>query len=153
MWNKEFELPVQNRFDFLSERGTGGSHPVQSKNTDKVHVSRQNFAQSSLDDKMLHIFDELRFVRDEQVNCSRGLIYMHQTVSAVSEIENVIYVVLWKMNTMFYLSAVYIPTLDVNTFHVISGLDLICKNFRAYRHKGIYVCKAFELRVNHNNRY
>ena len=44
------------------------------------------------------------------------------------------------MNTIFYLSAVYIPTLDVNTFHVISGLDLICK-------------KLIELVTNENSCY
>jgi len=44
------------------------------------------------------------------------------------KIENLIYAIVWMMNTSFYLSAVYIPTLDINTFHIISGLDLICNN-------------------------
>ena len=62
------------------------------------------------------------------MDCILKVVDGRNQIQFLLRIENVIYVVRWKMNTIFYLSAVFIPTVDVNTFHVISGLDLICKN-------------------------
>mgnify|MGYP000140304279 CR=1 FL=1 len=59
------------------------------------------------------------------IDCILKVVDGRNQIQFLLRIENVI---LWKMNTIFYLSAVYKPTLDVNTFHVISGLYLICKN-------------------------
>jgi len=62
------------------------------------------------------------------IYCILKVVDGRNQIQSLLRIEHIKYVILWKMNTIFYLSAVYIPTLDVNTFHVISGLDLICKN-------------------------
>lgn len=83
-WNGDFETPVQYRFDILAERESR----AQGECTNQNNITRQDFARCSLDDKMLHIFDELRFVRDEQVNCSRGMMYLHKTVQNMNDKMN-----------------------------------------------------------------
>ncbi|KAH3794779.1 hypothetical protein DPMN_148317 [Dreissena polymorpha] len=86
MDNQDFCLPIQNRYGVLSDppnyvgcNQTGQTGQMLSQ------VSRQDFAQSSLDNKMVHMFDELRFIRNEQVNCSRKLSRLHDTVANVTD--------------------------------------------------------------------
>ncbi|KAH3713010.1 hypothetical protein DPMN_072773 [Dreissena polymorpha] len=83
MENRDFCLPVQNRYGVLSDPPyyVGGNQAGQIVS----QVSRQDFAQSSLDNKMVHMFDELRFIRNEQVYCSRELTRLHDTVANVTE--------------------------------------------------------------------
>jgi len=72
MWNGDFELPVQNRFEVLSAQESRSE--CGNNNTT---VTRQTFASSNLDDKLLCLFDELRFMRNEQVICGRNMQQMH----------------------------------------------------------------------------
>lgn len=90
MWNGEFAVPVQNRYATLAGRETNGefTQPIDlcnPNNNNNTTTTRQAFAQCSLEDKMLHIFDELRFVRSEQVNCSRGMNYLQQCMSGMND--------------------------------------------------------------------
>jgi hypothetical protein len=59
----------QNRFQIFTERGIRGE---QKK--DNLEFTRQDFIDSSVDNKLLHMFDELKFIRNEQVSCSRSLV-------------------------------------------------------------------------------
>lgn len=79
MWNGDFELPVQNRFDVLSGRESRGECANQNNNNN-TSVTRQTFASSNLDDKLLCLFDELRFMRDEQVTCGTNMQHLHHAV-------------------------------------------------------------------------
>jgi len=74
-------------------------------------------------------------------------------------IENVIYVVLWKiflLECSFYtnLRCQYIPRYFRFRPNMQKLIELVTnENPVILKHLGIYVCKAFELRVNHNNIY
>ena len=83
MENRDLCLPVQNRYGVLSDPPyyVGGNQAGQIVS----QVSRQDFDQSSLDNKMVHMFDELRFIRNKQVYCSRELTRLHDTVANVTD--------------------------------------------------------------------
>ena len=74
---------VQNRFDVL---GTlGGPEAKTHVNIGEASTSRSKFENSSLDNKMVHLFDELRFIRNEQVHCSRGMVHFQQNIGEINE--------------------------------------------------------------------
>lgn len=87
--HSEGQLPVYNRFDALNPlHGSGisiNTNPNTQVNTGVTNISRVDFERSSLDNKMVHLFDELRYIQHEQVNCSRGMLHFHQNLSAVNE--------------------------------------------------------------------
>ena len=78
----DLNVPVQNRYDVLAGRENGG--PDCFSNSNRT-ISRQDFVKSSLEDKMVHMFDELRFIRNEQVNFSMGINFVHQSVVQVND--------------------------------------------------------------------
>lgn len=76
--NPQYNVTVQNRFENLQEREMDkGDNPGEI-------LTRDVFAQSTMDEKMLLMFDELRFIRQEQVNCSKGNFLMQQSLSQMS---------------------------------------------------------------------
>ncbi|KAH3698188.1 hypothetical protein DPMN_085707 [Dreissena polymorpha] len=83
MENRDFCLPIQNRYGVLSDPPNN----VGENQSDQIvsQVPRQDFAQSSIDNKMVHMFEELRFIRNEQVYCSRKLTRLHDTVANVTD--------------------------------------------------------------------
>jgi len=48
-------------------------------------VSREDFENCSMDSKLLAMFDELRFIRNEQVNCSRGMVMFQETMGSMNK--------------------------------------------------------------------
>jgi len=77
----DFQLPMQNRYEILAGRENGAPDYSNSNRT----ITRQDFVNSSFEDKMVHMFDELRFIRNEQVNCSMGINFVHQSVVQVND--------------------------------------------------------------------
>ena len=78
--NSNFSVPVQNRFEMLSER----EMEVQnfSRSSD---VSRQDFVSSTMDVKFILMFDELKFIRNEQVSCSTSMVAFQRSLSQVND--------------------------------------------------------------------
>jgi len=72
----DFQLPEQNRYDILAGQENGVPDYSNSNRT----ITRQDFSNSSFEDKMVHMFDELRFIRNKHVNCSMGINFVHQSV-------------------------------------------------------------------------
>lgn len=67
-------VTVHNRFDVLSPYGNGESSSLHLGQNNVAHrVSRDDFRNSSIDTKLLHMFDDLRFIRHEQVNNSLAI--------------------------------------------------------------------------------
>ncbi|KAL4237714.1 hypothetical protein ACF0H5_002428 [Mactra antiquata] len=64
-------VPVQNRFDVFDKRQINS----ENQNGQNVGISRQDFISSSTDGKLLQIFDELNFIRNDQHS------HYHQEVS------------------------------------------------------------------------
>lgn len=85
---KQFLVPTQNRFEIFNAREMDIQSGEQRNNS-----SRQNFISSSMDDKLVRMFDELTFIRNEQVNCSRSLVnitgYLSQVDAKVQQVINV----------------------------------------------------------------
>jgi hypothetical protein len=75
-----FAVPVSNRFQILQGRKSDEQRKMQSLN-----ISRQNFENSSVDNKLLLMFDELRSIRDEQANCKHEMINFQQTLGTLNE--------------------------------------------------------------------
>lgn len=69
--NFNLSVPTNNRFEILSAREPEKGFYESGHNNSQS--SRQDFINSSIDDKLVHMFDELKFIRNEQVNCSTGL--------------------------------------------------------------------------------
>ena len=65
----DFTAPTQNRIATLGERDMDESTILQSEG-----INRHTFEDSTMDSKQVHNFDELRFIRNEQVSCSRSLL-------------------------------------------------------------------------------
>ena len=78
---------VSNRFSLLSENNMADmADTVNSvNNPDGQVVNRQDFSRSSIDDKFLALFDELKFIRTELVDSCRGISKVQTTVNKVSE--------------------------------------------------------------------
>jgi hypothetical protein len=76
--NELYGVSVQNRFEFLQERESENLKMDRSSD-----ITRQNFVESSYDDKLIHIFDELRFVRNEQAESCRGIMALHRSVENI----------------------------------------------------------------------
>ena len=67
--NRDLTVSTQNRFATLGERDMDESTILQSEG-----INRHTFEDSTVDSKLVHNFDELRFIRNEQVSCSRSLL-------------------------------------------------------------------------------
>lgn len=48
-------------------------------------VSRQDFVSSTIDDKLILMFNELKFIRNEQVSCSAGMATFQRSLSQVND--------------------------------------------------------------------
>lgn len=60
---------------------------MDNSNKDR-NDTRESFRNSSMDDKLLMLFDEMRFMRDEQVRCSTGMLNCDKAISQISEKVN-----------------------------------------------------------------
>jgi len=76
-----FSVPTQNRFEILQGREESSSKLTM----DNMNISRQDFIHSSMDNKLTYMFDELRVIRNEQVNCNRGLQMFEKTISGIDK--------------------------------------------------------------------
>jgi len=95
------------------------------------------------------------------IDCILKVVDERNQIQFLLRIDNVIYVILWKMNTIFYLlecslytnlRCQYIPRYFRFRPNMQTLIELITnENSVIIKHLGIYVCKAFEL--NHSNRY
>ncbi|KAL4240640.1 hypothetical protein ACF0H5_001431 [Mactra antiquata] len=61
------QVPVKNRFEFFNEKDSdlnndSGRHALSKQ------ISRDEFVTCTMDDKLVYMFDELRFIRNEQLN-------------------------------------------------------------------------------------
>ena len=67
MQKKWFVYTCINRYERLCERETvnNGQHSDNS-----VSIKSQVYIHSSMKDKMVHLFDELRVMRSEQIMCA-----------------------------------------------------------------------------------
>lgn len=74
--NGYYGVQTKNRFEILQERENDNRHLANH-----MDISRQDFINSCSDDKLKHIFDELRFIRNEQVGCSRGILTLQQIIT------------------------------------------------------------------------
>lgn len=66
---------TQNRFEILSDQKMAGN----SKETTKD--KRSGFMECSVDDKLLVLFDELQYMRTEQVSCARNILNFNQALN------------------------------------------------------------------------
>lgn len=91
-------IPTQNRFallnELLSEPGFGengnvvNQTPTNSVDTRQIPsngINREMFEHSDMNNKLLYIFDELKFIRNEQVSCSRGLVTFQNSLGSVNQ--------------------------------------------------------------------
>ena len=62
-----------------------GSGPYQNTNTINRNLSRQDFLSSFMDENLLVMFDKLRFIKDQQVDCSSGMLHGKKTLSQTTE--------------------------------------------------------------------
>lgn len=76
----DFTVTTQNRFESLAERGNGECTISAPKG-----INRSDFEKSNMENKLVHLFDELRFIRNEQVSCSLGMNVLQQTLGSVNE--------------------------------------------------------------------
>jgi hypothetical protein len=76
-------LLSQNRYAPLVD-SKDISSTLQSTTTNE-NISREDFMLASLDTKMLHMFDELKFIRNSQVSCSKDIVHLHKAVSNVHD--------------------------------------------------------------------
>lgn len=76
-------FPTHNRFDQLSERD-GNSDRMRSE----IQTSRQDFISSPMEGKMLHLFDELRYIRNEQVHNSLAITNFQANLNSMNEKVN-----------------------------------------------------------------
>jgi hypothetical protein len=75
----DFQMPIQNRFDCLDAREKDKENIQLSR-----QPSRQDFIASTVDEKLIHMFDELRFIRSEQVTCSTNIVKFHNSLGQIS---------------------------------------------------------------------
>ena len=71
-----------NRFQILEEREEREMHTGENF---QRSVKRDSLVESSMDKKMVMMFDELRFIREEQVNRSRGVLFVQNTIGTMHE--------------------------------------------------------------------
>ena len=76
-------IPVQNRFNMLATRENVSDAAGHKATTPSV--SRDDFESSTMDNKLIHMFDELRFIRQEQVNSSLAINSFHRQMNTVNE--------------------------------------------------------------------
>ena len=76
-------IPVQNRFNMLATRENGSDAAGHKATTPSV--SRDDFESSTMDNKLFHMFDDLRFIRQEQVNSSLAINSFHRQMNTVNE--------------------------------------------------------------------
>jgi len=99
-------IPVQNRVDMLEPRENGSDAAGHKATTPSV--SRYDFESSTMDNKLIHVFDELRFIRQEQVNSSLAINSFHRQTNTVNEkLNKVIHVTntqTYIMKTLAYTS-------------------------------------------------
>ena len=79
-YNREFILQTQNHFETLDERDIGESNIFPSEG-----ITRHRFEHSTMVSKLMHTFDELRFIRNAQVNCNCSLSTCHQNRKCINE--------------------------------------------------------------------
>ena len=77
-----YNIPVKNRFCVLTPDKMAANSENRSSGG---NVDREVFLSSTVDDKLVAIFDELLFIRNEQVDCSRGMLNLRKSVENVSE--------------------------------------------------------------------
>jgi hypothetical protein len=77
-----FQVPVRNQFEILGEREM---EVTSILNPDTSCISRQEFENSSIDKKLTVIFDELKFIRNEQVSCSTSMLTFQKSLSQVND--------------------------------------------------------------------
>jgi hypothetical protein len=75
-----FVVPVSNRFQILQ-----GRERAEQRKMPSLNISRKNFENSSVDNKVLLMFEELRSIRDEQANCKHEMINFQQTLGTINE--------------------------------------------------------------------
>ena len=76
----------ENRFEFLRERENGRTmENGQTTNNSDQTVTRDRFASSSLQDQMIMVFDELLFIRNEQVSSCMNISDLHSTQVIINE--------------------------------------------------------------------
>jgi len=75
-------VPVQNRFEIFNPRE---SAVTQNTTQATSNVTRDDFVQSNMDSKRLHMFDELRFIRQEQVNNSLTICNFQTNLSGMND--------------------------------------------------------------------
>jgi len=82
-----YSVTTGNRFDpLVCDRMAGGVTPsvLQGVFDYDRRCVRENFRTSSTDEKLLMLFDEMGHIKDEQVNCSKGMASMQTFVSNTS---------------------------------------------------------------------
>lgn len=75
-----YTVPIQNRFGNFTAREMDDQTMVQP-----MCANRQDFVSSSMEDKLVHMFDELRYIRNEQVNCTKGMLYFQKHLVQVDQ--------------------------------------------------------------------
>jgi len=87
-----FSVPVNNRFQILEGRESEIDQMDQYENkTPDLGISRQDFVDSTIDRKLIYMFDELREIRNDQVNFVHGFQFVGKSLAYVSEkLENVV---------------------------------------------------------------
>ena len=77
----DFVIQTQNRYGPLSERDIHNTpHPTE--------ITRYDFVHSTFEEKLVHLFDEMRFIREDQVQSSLRMTNLNQVVSSLTEKVN-----------------------------------------------------------------
>lgn len=79
-------FPVSNRYSVLSTSNMADTTAnAQHMWRDVQNDIRSEFVKGTVDEKLLVIFDELKFMRHEQIDCNRGMIKLQSQVNHMSE--------------------------------------------------------------------
>lgn len=164
-------VPVQNRFSPLVARENGEcfGNKETFTNHETPNVSRENFASSSMDSKLLLMFDELRFIRQEQVSGSLAVTRFQQQMCGLNDKLNQV-IQVTNFQTDFMKSIAY-KSIDMEArsrrnnlvfrgFLENTGEDCIqlirdfLQNRLAIDSRHIYIARAHRLgRLAPNRRY
>lgn len=80
-----FAVDTDNRFEIFMAGETNPNLNTREMVQNNTCSSREEFISSSIDKKLVHMFDELKFIRNEQVHCSMGMDKFHKSLTQMDQ--------------------------------------------------------------------
>ena len=83
--SRQFNIQLQNQFATLADRTASTNNMADRMARSPADCSRTDFASRSVNDKLIVLFDEMKSMQHEQINCGRTLYKMQTSVENVAE--------------------------------------------------------------------